>query len=267
MNCLLHILALVIPIWFGGPDTPPHPAERHDLHHFFDETGYTGTFLLYDLAADSFITVYGAAAGERLIPASTFKVLNSLVALETGVIGDEHTVIPWDGTVRERDILNRDHDLESALLYSVVPYYQELARRIGRERMQHYIDSVGYGNRDISGPIDLFWLQGQLNISPMEQIAFLVRLYRYDLPFSMRTMDIVRRILPREAGNDFVLRAKTGWAGRDSADVGWWIGWVERRNGTYFFATALRADHPRKDFPAARLSITRNILRVLGILP
>jgi beta-lactamase class D len=267
MSPLLHILVLVLPISFGGAGTQPRLAERTDLGHFFDESGYGGSFLLYDLAADSFIAVNSAGAGERLIPASTYKVLNSLIALETGVIADEHTVIPWDGTVREREILNRDHDLESAMLHSVVPYYQELARRIGRERMQHYIDTVGYGNRDISGPIDLFWLQGHLKISPMEQIAFLVRLYRYDLPFSMRTMDIVRRILPREAGDEFVLRAKTGWAGRDSADVGWWIGWVERRNGTYFFATALRSDHPREDFPAARLTITRNILRKLGILP
>jgi beta-lactamase class D len=262
-----HALFLLIPLLFTVPETHGPVVERPDLSHFFDESGYNGSFLLYDLKNDSFIAVNAATSDERFTPASTFKIFNSLVALETGVIKDESTVISWDGRVRGREELNRDHDLESAIRYSVVPYYQELARRIGRERMQHYIDSVGYGNGDISGPIDLFWLEGSLKISPMEQMAFLVRLYRNDLPFSMRTMEIVRRILPMETGDEFILRGKTGWAVRDSANVGWWVGWVERRDRTCFFATVLRSDHPREDFGAVRLALTRKILHELQVLP
>lgn len=155
---------------------------------------------------------------------------------------------------------NRDHDLRSAFKVSAVWFYQELARRIGRERMQRHIDAVGYGNKDLDGGIDMFWLTGDLRITPKEQIDFLVRLHRNDLPFSQRTLDIVKDIMIFENAGEHVLRGKTGQAGK----VGWFVGYIERDGNVYFFANSM--DILRPEDREARIQITRNILRDLDLI-
>ncbi len=132
--------------------------------------------------------------------------------------------------------------------------------------MQRFIEAVGYGNQDISGGIDQFWLTGGLRISPREQVDFLARLYRGNLPFSAKAMATVKRMMVDERTTTFTLRAKTGWAMLpESKNVGWWVGWVEGQNDTYFFATTLEATAPDPaKFGAARQKITRQVLKQLG---
>lgn len=233
-----------------------------------DATGFKGTVLVYDLNQSSYLAGHAERIDRQLIPASTFKVFNSLVALETGVITDHHTVIKWDGVVRGRTELNRDLDLQTAFRISALPHFQELARRIGIERMQKFIDAVGYGNENISGGIDQFWLRGGLRISPREQVEFLVRLYREELPFSPKTMAMVKEMMVSEQTSDYTIRSKTGWAVPYGAEnVGWWVGWVERGSEVYFFATVLEANAPGETFGPARQRVTREVLGQLGILP
>ena len=147
--------------------------------------------MLYELNANQTIRYNPEQCAERLLPVSTFKIMIVLIGLETGIIPDENYVIKWDGTQHDNPAWNQDHTLKTAMQYSVVWYYQELARRVGKEKMQHYVDAAGYG--DISGQIDTFWLDGGLRISPYEQIEFLKRLYQSDLPFSQLSMKIVHR--------------------------------------------------------------------------
>ena len=230
-------------------------------------TGFRGTILIRDPLGEVFVTGHGERIDERLIPASTFKIFSSLVALETGVIADGDAIIEWDGITRSRSETNRDLDLHTAFQISSVPHYQELVRQVGAERMQHYIDAVGYGNRDISGGIDEFWLTGALRISPREQVDLLVRLYRGDLPFSERTMAEVRRIMETEAPLGYTLRAKTGWAQLPGEEnVGWWVGWVERDSRVHMFATVLEATAPDASFGPSRQGVTLEVLEALGIL-
>lgn len=242
--------------------------ELSEARAALDKTGFAGTVLVFDVSGNTYAAAHAESADHRLIPASTFKIFNSLVALETGVIADEHSIIEWDGVVRERSELNRDLDLATAFRLSAVPHYQELARRIGVERMQHFIDAVGYGNRDISGGIDRFWLDGGLRISPREQVDFLVRLYRGELPFSAEAMATVKEIMVDERTTEYVLRAKAGWALLgEGRNVGWWVGWVESgAAGVNVFATALRATAPGASFGPAREAITRSVLTQLGVL-
>jgi beta-lactamase class D len=122
----------------------------------------------------------------------------------------------------------RDHDLGSGMAYSVVWMFQEIARRTGRERMREWLDRLEYGNRDIAGGIDLFWLQGGLRISAMEQVAFLHRLAEGRLPMTQRSQRLVRAALVVERSRGHALYAKTGSAGGRDA-VQWWVGWVERQ--------------------------------------
>lgn len=247
---------------------PTHYAksvwQRPDFGKYFQQANVKGTFILYDLKKDQYLVYNSKRANTRIIPASTFKIFNSLVALETGSVKDENEVIKWDGVKREFPAWNRDQTMRTAIKGSVVWFYQELARRIGQERMQHYINLANYGNRDISGGIDQFWLQGGLRISPKEQIDLLVKLYRNELPFSQRTMDIVKDILINEKTNNYVLRGKTGWAGEFTPQVGWYVGYLERGGKVYFFA--LNLDITKPEDTKARIAITKSILRDMGLL-
>ncbi len=232
--------------------------------------GLGGGFVMFDRNAGRFTVYRPDECRRRLTPASTFKILNSLIGLETGVIPDEHFVIPWDGVHRDIESWNRDHDLASAIANSVVPYYQELARRVGRVRMSAYIDSTRYGNGDASGPIDRFWLGSTLLISASEQVDFLRRLYDGRIPFSQRSIDIVKSILVLERTPDYVLRGKTGYSDDTSGGiVGWFVGYVERSGNVFFFALNMTSPDAARDGDAIlkrRKTSAIAILRELGVL-
>jgi len=209
-----------------------------------------GCFILYDLKRDRYIRYNPQHCQKRFIPASTFKIFNSLVALETKAIADENTVILWNGVVNNEFLeWNQDQTMRTAFKRSVVWFYQELARRAGNERMSKYIEAAGYGNQDIGDKIDSFWLNGNLRISPEEQIKFLVRLYKEDLPFSPAVMQTVKDIMVIERQDNYTLRGKTGW-GRDvdgMKNIGWYVGYLERDQNVYFYALNIVNQDP--NFP------------------
>ena len=239
--------------------------ERKDLKKYFDEYGHEGCFVLYDLKKDSYIKYNSERCAEEFIPASTFKIFNSLVGLETGAVKDEFEVFKWDSVKRFYDKWNQDLDMTNAFKYSAVWFYQEVARRIGAEKMQHYITLNHYGNEDISGGNDSFWLDGGLRISADEQIEMLKKLYKNDLEFSQHSMDIVKRIMIYNQTEAYIIRAKTGWALRVEDQIGWFIGYIEKGNDVYFFATNLQSKEPEEGFKS-RKTITFNILKELNIL-
>lgn len=215
---------------------------RPELEKYFQ--GFDGAFVLYDLNANRYTRYNPERCAERLLPASTFKIMNSLIALETDVVADQDYAIAWNGTQYPIPAWNQDHILKTAFRDSVVWYYQEVARRIGRERMQHYIDAVGYGNQDMHGGPDSFWLDGSLQISADEQVEFLKRLYEGDLPFSRRSMEIVKEIMILEADNTHQLSGKTGSGQMSSFSVGWFIGYKEVNGNVYLFAADVTSPGP-----------------------
>ncbi|KIM10383.1 MAG: hypothetical protein KU37_10615 [Sulfuricurvum sp. PC08-66] len=174
-------------------------------------------------------TTYGTRHAQRLSPCSTFKIPHSLIALHTHAVDDENQTIAWDGIVREYEVWNRTHSMRSAIAVSTVWFYQALARRIGAVRMQEMVAQIGYGNGDTSSELTHFWLgNGSLKISVQEQVAFLRRLVRYELPFSRAHIDTVKNIL--SLGDN--LYGKTGTC----ADTGWFVGFVIEGNVTKIFA-------------------------------
>jgi beta-lactamase class D len=261
--CLLMLPSLVL---CAEPGWQEHPEWAKE----FSERGVPGTALVYDERANTFHVFDRARAQTQFIPASTFKLFNAMVALDTGAVADEYEVIRWDGVKRFMDTWNRDHSLASGMKYSVVWFYQEMARRAGEQRMQAWIDKVGYGNRDIGGGIDLFWLEGKLRISAFEQIAFLRKLAHGELPFSARAQETVRRISILESAPDYILHGKTGWAGAADAKrkdaLGWFVGWVERDGRRWFVALDIDMAHPDADAPK-RAAIARALLTRVGALP
>lgn len=215
------ILFLVLPFLLFGQQ------QSSELEKFF--LNHTGAFVLYDTNNDSFVRYNIKRCSERFVPASTFKIPNSIIGLETDVIANENFVIKWDQKVREIKSWNMDHDLASAIKYSVVPYYQELARRVGRERMQNFLDKFDYGTKTIGDRVDTFWLDNSLKISADEQIDFLKEFYNENLNASKRSIRIVKNIMSAEHYINSEMKFKTG-AGQkeDGIWIGWLVGYVEQ---------------------------------------
>jgi beta-lactamase class D len=270
MKLAVLLLSLFFPLLAAAGPAVPTWQEQPKWASEFARRGVAGTALIFDERAGRWLVFDRNRAATPFSPASTFKLFNALVALDTGAVGDEYEVIRWDGVKRQYDTWNRDHSLASALKLSAVWFYQEIARRAGAARMQAWIDKAAYGNRDIGGGIDQFWLSGNLRISALEQVGFLRRLADGDLPFSVRAQETVRRIAIVESAPDFVLHAKTGWAVRDdsarAADLGWYVGWLERGGRRWFFAINIDMPQGAKD-AAQRGPLARALLRDLGALP
>ena len=248
-----HMLGLlaaasVVPSRSFANVAPQRSEIREDLARHFTDENTVGTFVGYKVEDYLIVASDNNRSGEAKLPASTFKIPNSVIALETGVVGDpDKDVFKWDGVVRSIDAWNRDHTMRSAIAASAVPVYQEIARRIGAERMQKYLDLFEYGNRDIGGGIDQFWLTGNLRIDPVQQVDFVDRLRRGTLPVSKRSQDLVRDILPVTKVGDAIIRAKSGLLGAETGkpSLGWLVGWVEKGSTPTVFALNLDCTEPR----------------------
>lgn len=238
--------------------------ERPDWEKCFSASDARGTIVVADeRAGRRTIWVYDEARAQRRYhPASTFKVPHAIFALDAGAVRDEFQIFRWDGVKRSFEAWNRDQDLRSSMRGSVLWVYQGFAKTIGGAKAGQYLKSIAYGNADPSGGIDGYWLDGNLAISAYEQIAFLRRLYRNDLPFRREHQRLVKDIIVNKAGKDWILRAKTGWDGQ----TGWWVGWIEWPAGPVFFA--LNIDTPRKmaDAPK-REAVVQAVLRTIGAWP
>lgn len=241
-------------------------ANKIDFGDIFKELGVEGSIVIYDASKQKFYEHNTSRNSRAFFPASTFKILNTLVALETEVIKDDVTVLTWDGIKREIEPWNRDTNLRQAFKNSTVWFYQILARKIGRERMQKFIDRVGYGNQQIAGRenIDKFWLKGPLKITPKEQIKFLEKLQSGNLPFSQRNLNLLKDIMIIEETPNYTLRAKTGWAASTSPNIGWFVGYLEQNNKVYFFATNININNSKS--AANRIKVTRRCFQALGLL-
>jgi len=244
---------------------------RDDFKKYYAEYQVKGSFVLYDRNADKFIFYNKDQFEKQFTPASTFKICNSLIGLETGVITNENYIIPWD-SVKRNSIWDKDFDLKNAFKNSTVWYYQELARRVGGERMKQWLDTAEYGNADTLGSIDKFWLTGGLRITPSEQIDFMIRLNTNKLPFSQRSVNIVKDIMIEKDTLGYVLRGKSGWGSQGSEDIGWFVGFVESNDNVYYFANCVQTDSKNIDdkeradlFNNSRRSITYQILKELNI--
>ena len=237
----------------------------NSLKKYFDSAHVEGCFSFFNNATGG-VKVYNMEMDtQRFTPASTFKIVNSLIGLETGKITGEKMMIKWDGVKRWNDKWNQDLTLDSAFKFSAVPYFQEVARRIGKDTMQQWIDTLGYGNKDISGAVDSFWLINHLKVSPDEQLGLVRKLFFDKLPFRKGTMETVRNIMLRENNTLYKLSYKTGWGFDElNRSLGWVVGYIEENRHVYFFVTLIRSDIKDDDVVGKRMKITRSILSQYG---
>lgn len=262
------LLIPVLLILFSSPGFAENVkwTDSPEMAAIFREAGTEGTFVLYDAQRDIFIGCNRLRAETRFRPASTFKIVNTLIGLSCGAVRDVDEVLPYVGQPLGVEMWEKDMSLRDAIKISNVPIYQELARRIGMKNMQLNVDKLGYGNRQLGAVVDLFWLDGPLEISPMEQTAFLARLARQELPFKPEHQLAVREIIKYEEGGGRAIFAKTGTAMRLNPAVGWWVGWVEKEGGIYTFALNVRLPEKYDTDPRGRIELAKKCLKAAGII-
>lgn len=249
-------------------------VEAQDLAAIFKPLN--GAFVLYDAGSGRYTRYDEARCAERFSPKSTFKIANSLIGLETGVIRDASHVFAYDPVKtppqpnwNTEPFLHWPHDqtLRSAFRYSVFWYYQELARRVGRARMRRWLKRLDYGNRTMGDEVDRFWVDGSLKISADEQVEFLKAFHSGRLPVSPRASRIVKDILLLEETPRYRLSGKTGGGSiREGVLIGWFVGYVETERNLWIFATNIEGGSYAA-IRDARIDATRQALRLLGVLP
>ncbi len=266
MRKVFFLLAVAISLVACSPN---NVTVDNSLEKFFSDNHTQGTFGIFNNGTGDF-TIYNLSRfkDSAYLPASTFKIVNSLIGLETGRIRDEKMVIPWDGITR-RPEWDKDLTMQEAFKASAVPYYQEVARRIGKDTMQFWLDSLGYGSRYGKAKInkiDTFWLDNSIKVTADEQLGLVKKLYSDQLPFQKRSMRIVKDVMAMEKNANYTLAYKTGWGFRENGNaLGWVVGWVTENQHPYFFALNMDGAHDL-DIATARINILKGILSHLGYL-
>jgi len=246
---------------------------RQDFKKYFDECNVEGAIAIYDNKNHTWILSDTVATRKETLPASTFKIINLLIALETKTIASENDIVKWPGstdTIKYDYRPNIYHDItvKEAFEVSAGWAFIELAKKIGKDNYKKYLTLCHYGNINLSQTDPDFWNFGAFGISPINQVEFLKYLYEEKLPFSKRNIEIVKKVMISEQNDDYTIHSKTGWTREKDINTGWWVGYIENKNGTYFFATRLLQDRKlnASNFGNCRKEITKSVFRDLNVI-
>ncbi len=267
-SCSFIWLALVLLI---ASCTQNNVKEDDIPKKYFDAHQLNGCFALYNNGTGLF-TVYNLKRyrDSAYLPASTFKIINSLIGLQTGKISSDSMIIPWDGIARNIPEWNKDLNMYQAFRVSAVPYYQEVARRIGKDTMQFWLDSLKYGaGKDKKtykiSKIDTFWLDNSVKITPDQNLGIVKKLYFDELPFFKVYQQKVKQAMLFEDNSNYRLGYKTGWGTTDNGHaLGWIVGWIEENKHPYFFVLNVESPDPNYNMKDVRLKILKDILKEYG---
>ncbi len=246
-------------------------VEKPTLQHLLDSCGLRGSFVFYDPQIDTYYSNDFAWAEKGQLPASTYKIPHSIIAFETRVVEDTSTRFPWDGEPRALAMWETDMVFKQAFARSCVPCYQQVAQKIGVKRMQEWLAKLNYGQMEVdSSNLDMFWLRGASRISPMEQIDFLLRLKEGTLPIAARTYDLMKEMMFIVERPTYTLYGKTGWSNENGHHNGWFVGYLKRSDGKFFFFAnnfEPLADYDMSQFAEVRRALSHQACQHLGMIP
>ncbi len=240
-----------------------------ELQSIIDTANVNGSILIHDFKKKIWYSNDFEWAKKGRLPASTFKITNSIIALETGVVKNDSMLFKWNGERRRLKIWEQDLTFNQAFHYSCVPCYQEIARGIGVKRMKEYVTKLNYHSMQIdTTSIDNFWLVGESKINQFQQINFLKRFYTSELPISKRTEEIMKKLMIIEENKAFKISGKTGWSIRNGNNNGWFVGYIETKKGVYFFATNIepKEDFNMEMFPMIRKEISYKAFKQIEVI-
>jgi len=216
------------------------------LRDYMRDKNITGTVVIESLKTNKKFIYNEKRAAVRFAPASTFKIVNTLIALQENAVKDENEIIKWDGRVSEFADWNKDQSIKSAFGVSCVWFYQELARRVGGEAYVSYLKMMNYGDRKTGEHVDTFWLDGSLQISALEQIAVLKNIYNEKYSFDKKNYTVLEEVMIVDRTGDYIVRAKTGTAMRVKPVIGWYVGYIETKSDVWFFACNIDMERPEQ---------------------
>lgn len=234
-----------------------------------DTSNVEGSILLFDFQKEKYYSNDLVWAEKEHLPASTFKIPNTIIGLETGAIQSDTSVFKWDGKPRSMKAWEKDLTLSEAFDVSCVPCYQQLARTIGYDKMKQYLNRFNYGAMEVTPKtLDKFWLEGNSKISQYQQIDFIERFYHDGLGVSEHTTNTMKKIMVMEETENYVLAGKTGWSFQNNIDNGWFVGYIEVGEKVYFFAVNVipKEGFNINNFGEYRVNIARKALSEAGLM-
>ena len=269
MNKLLSISIIAVSFFACSPNNVTEDAA---IEKFFKENNVQGSFGLFDNGQGHF-TIYNSVRfrDTAFLPASTFKIINSLIGIESGRATDTNMVLPWNGTQSNRPECDTNMNMSRAFRVSCATWYQELARRIGKDTMQKWLDTLGYAQRYgkfiINNNTDSFWLDNTAKVTADEQLGMVKKLYFDQLPFQKRTQRLVMGMMLQENNSNYKLSYKTGWGISEKGHaIGWIVGWIEENLHPYFFVLQLESSQRDFNMGAVRLKMLKDILKHYGFM-
>ena len=235
-----------------------------DLQELLDSSKVEGSILIFDTKMSTYYSNNFDWANKGFLPASTFKIANSINALENGIAQDTSTVFYWDGEPKYLKSWEEDMNFYQAYQRSCVPCYQHIARNTGVEKMKTTLKIINYpGMVFDSTSIENFWLEGNSKISQFQQIDFLKRLFNKELPIKEKTYTVMKQIMLLDENPDYTLYGKTGWAQpNDSTNIGWFVGYAKTADNLYYMATNVQ---PGEGFNIANFNKLRMGVSLEGL--
>jgi beta-lactamase class D len=241
--------------------------EDNSLEKYFKQEGVEGCFALLDNATNQF-TIYNLKRyrDSAYLPASTFKIVSSLIGLQTGQIPSDTAVVKWDGQKSNRPECDKDMNMIDAFRVSCLSWYQQMIRNIPKDTIQRWLNTLEYGNKKIS-KVDSFWVDNSLKIRPDEQLGLVKRLYFNQLPFHRINQETVKQAMVFQNNSNYTLSYKTGWGFKENGNhIGWVVGWIEENKHPYFFVLNIESSKKDADIRAIRMRILENILKQLDLM-
>ena len=269
---VLILISFFTPYRINGQEETIHLKMQiieQEFQTILDSSNVNGVIVLFDLNNNLYYSNNYKKANKGHLPASTFKIPNSIIGLETGVIKNKNEIFKWNGEKRYLPAWEKDLNLKQAFQLSCVPCYQAVARKIGVDRMNEYLKKLDYAAMEVDNKtLDNFWLGGNSIISPIQQIDFLKRFYLNELSISKSTYQTMKDILQIEINKNYILSGKTGWSTSNKIDNGWFVGYLESNKNVYFFATNIE---PNKNFnmdlfAKIRKTVTIEALKSIGVI-
>lgn len=233
---------------------------------YFDSAQVDGSFCLYDNGHNDFKIYDKDQYLKQISPVNTFDIVTSMIGLETGKVVDQKMIIHWDGVVRKPE-WDKDLTMEAAFKTNATPYFQELARRLGKDTLKIFLDTLAYGNKNIQGAVDSFWLNDSLQVSPDETLGLVKKLYFKQLPFQKHTQELMTEIMSMESNSSYNLSYKTGNGfNKSGLPLGWVVGWIEENRHPYFFVLTVQGRAKDQDVAQTSLQLLKKLLQSQGFL-
>lgn len=258
-----HLISIILILFFSTMASAENKTEQF-LQAYMNNNNITGTVVIESLNGHKTHIYNKKRSTEKFLPASTFKIPNTLISLQENVLKDENEIIKWDGHQWDFPDWNKDQNLKIAFQASCVWFYQELAKKVGNDKYLTYLKTLNYGNMKTGTSVDSFWLDGDLKISAVEQIDFLKNVYLEKFSFDKRNYRILKSIMITDQNEKYILRAKTGTTARVNPSIGWYVGFIETKTDVYFFACNI--DLIKPEDAKFRKEIIYTALRELKII-